>query len=292
MNTDVVARTSPHAGTANGGGYPTLMVHLDMGPTHAGLLNVAADLAGRFGSGVIGMAACQPLEITADAYGFGDIIQQDRDDIELCIQASEAEFRHALHNRVARLDWRSIVTTRPLPDAIAREARSADLLITGLGPGPAPEGNRSVDIGALVMQAGRPILIIPKAADAARLDRVVIGWNDTSEVRRAVADALPILSEASHVCVAAIVAEADIGDARAQVSDVMLWLGHHGIAATTVVSPSSGDDATRLASIADDEGADLIVAGAFGHSRMREWAMGGVTRDLLLHAKRCSFLSH
>ena len=270
----------------------TLLVHLDMGSSHAGLLRVAADLASRFQAGVIGITACQPIEITADGYGFDDVVQQDRDDIDRVIRASEAEFRAALHGRVERLEWQSLVTTRPLADVLAQEARAADLIVTGSGPGPAPEGNRLVDIGSLILQAGRPVLIVPQGAEAAPMQRVVVGWNDSSEARRAIQDALPILRQAKHVSVVTIVPEADMASGRNQVAGVVRWLGWHGIAAHEVVAPSDGDDTALLGSLADDDGADLVVAGAYGHSRVQEWALGGVTRDLLLHGKRCALLSH
>lgn len=272
--------------------YPTIMVHLGMGPTHAGLLRVAADLAARFHAGVIGIAACQPMEVMADAYGLGDVIQQDMDDIRQSIETLEAEFHAALDSRVERLEWRSAVTTTSLADFIAHEARSADLVVTGLGPGPAPEGNRRVDLASLIMQAGRPVLIVPKEAHDARMERVMVGWNDTREVRRAISDAMPILQQAKHVTVAAIVPAADMASGRTQVSGVTGWLKQHGIVAHALVAPSNGTDAVLLEQLAEDDGADLIVAGAYGHSRVREWALGGVTRDLLLHGRRCALLSH
>ena len=120
----------------------------------------------------------------------------------------------------------------------------------------------------------------------------MIAWNDTTEARRAIADALPLLTQAKHVCVATVTSEADIGDAREKLAEIVLWLARHGITAHAIASPSSGDDATRLDHIADDEAADTIVAGGYGHSRVREWIMGGVTRTLLHHPTRCAFLSH
>ena len=73
---------------------------------------------------------------------------------------------------------------------------------------------------------------------------------------------------------------------------VVNWLKRDGITAEAVASLSTGDDAARLDGIASDQAADIIVAGAYGHSRLREWALGGVTKDLLLRAGRCSFVSH
>ena len=89
-----------------------------------------------------------------------------------------------------------------------------------------------------------------------------------------------------------IAAEDDLDAANARLADVAGWLKRHGIDATPVTAASPGDDAARLDAIVREQGADLLVAGAYGHSRVREWALGGVTRDLLLRAGRCALVSH
>jgi nucleotide-binding universal stress UspA family protein len=88
------------------------------------------------------------------------------------------------------------------------------------------------------------------------------------------------------------VPEQDLAAARTQLADVALWLGRHGVTADQVASPSIGDDAEALWALARDLGAELIVAGAYGHSRLREWVLGGVTKNLLLSKDRYSFVSH
>ena len=84
----------------------------------------------------------------------------------------------------------------------------------------------------------------------------------------------------------------DLAEARADVADVVGWLKTHSVKAEPLAVAAKGDDAAQLSAIAQDHNADLVVAGAYGHSRLREWVLGGVTRDLLLHAGRCSLLSH
>ena len=111
------------------------------------------------------------------------------------------------------------------------------------------------------MQVGRPVLIVPTSDSALTLDHALIGWKD--------------LSAASK-----------------HVADVVAWLGRHAIKAQGSAHLSTGDDATALYAFGQDLGADVLVAGAYGHSRVREWMYGGVTRDLLLSANRCSLVSH
>lgn len=274
--------------------YATLMVHLELGHPNTTLLNVAGDLAGRLDANVIGIAVCQPLRIIYnDGYVPDSIIQQDRQTIDDEIKVAKAEFHAAMNVRIANSEWRSAVTYRSLSEHLAREARCADLVITGVDRNVSMfDTSRHVDIGDFVMQAGRPCLIVPEGMDRLKLDHVVVGWKDTGETRRAICDALPLLKKAGRVTVVEIADEENLAVARAHVQDVVGWLKRHGIDATPMVSLAIGTDAAELDSIVQAQRGDLLVAGAYGHSRVREWALGGVTRDLLLRAGRCSLVSH
>jgi nucleotide-binding universal stress UspA family protein len=275
--------------------YPTLMVRLQLGQSNAAPLKAAAALAMRVKADVIGIAVCQPMPVAyASGYWLGGEVEDCRVELEAETKAAEAEFRAALQHCGGDLSWRSMITVGPLADYVAQEMRSADLLITGVAPPIAVlDTSRQVSIGEIVMQSGRPTLVVPDGeAGGTRLARAVIGWKDTRETRRAVADAVPLLRRAEQVSVVEIAAAADLEAARARVSDVGRWLARHGIRAVSLVELSTGQDEAALEDIAEREKADLIVAGAYGHSRLREWALGGMTRRLILHPTRCSFLSH
>jgi nucleotide-binding universal stress UspA family protein len=179
----------------------------------------------------------------------------------------------------------------PLSDYLAREARSADLVVTGVDRNVPLDATRQVDHQDLVMQAGRPVLIVPAAAARTGFERVLVGWKETAEARRAIVDALPFLARAAHVTIAEIAAKEELAEARTRLADVVGWLEHHGIKAQPVAAAAGGTHAQGLKAIANEQKADLIVAGAYGHSRLREWVLGGVTNDLLLRADRCSLLS-
>jgi nucleotide-binding universal stress UspA family protein len=201
--------------------------------------------------------------------------------------------RAALADRIATVEWRSDVTYMALSACLAKEACCADLLITGVDRNTSIfDTSRHVDIGDLVMQAGRPCLIVPNGIDTLPLHHVMVGWKNTGETRRAVCDALPMLKVAGRVTVVTIAPKDEVTSAGHRLQDIIGWLKRHGIDATPIVSPSTGDDAARLSAILQEQGADLLVAGAYGHSRVREWALGGVTRDLLLRAGRCTLVSH
>jgi nucleotide-binding universal stress UspA family protein len=174
----------------------------------------------------------------------------------------------------------------------SRVRRSADLIITGPGSGGRVDAAPFVNIGDLVMQVARPVLVVPAAADELKLEQIMIGWKDTRETQRAVFDALPLLKKAAHVTVVEICAEREIAAARTCVEDVVGWLKWHSVVAESHASPSTGDDASLLNAIAQEQGANMVVAGAYGHSRLREWVLGGVTRDFLLRGEKFSLLSH
>lgn len=272
----------------------TLMVNLEPGHSNAGLLQIAADIAERFGCGVIGIAARQPMQIIyGEGHIPGDLIELDREETAKQIKDAEEQFRSALQTRVTTLEWRSSITFGSLSDYVADEARSAEVIITSVTAGTMDDASRRVDVGDLVMQAGRPVLIVTAGANNLKLDRVVIGWKDTRETRRAAFDALPLLKSAAHVAVVEIAAEGELAEAGARLNSVVGWLKRHGIVAMPVVSPATGDDGPQLSAFADTQRADVIVAGAYGHSRLREWALGGITRVILLRVEdRCSFVSH
>jgi len=274
--------------------YATLMVHLELGESNAGLLRVAGDLAERFQAAVIGIATCQPIQMAlSDGYVTGEVIGQDVEEIEREITAAEAEFRAALAPRADRLEWRSAITFTPLYDYLAHEARSADLIITKVDKNTSIfDSSRHVNMGDLVLQAGRPVLVIPTTANCLDLDSVVLGWKETPEARRAARDALPMLREAGRVTIVEIAAEAELAAAKARLEDVAAWLKRHGIVAECAAVAAVGDNAGQFDAIAQEQEADLIVAGAYGHSRLRELVLGGVTRDLLLTAGRCVLVSH
>ena len=283
--------------------YATLMVHLELGRSNAALLKITGDLAQRFKASVMGIAARQPLQMFyGDGYVTGDFYQQDEIEVAKALKAAEAEFRASLHHCAPSIEWRSARTYASLADYLVGEARSADLIVTSVASGDLFDASRSVNIGDLIMQAGRPVLTVPtfhhrsgtegSSVSELKLNRILVAWKDTREARRAAADALPLLRQADAVSVVEIAAEDDLDAAHQRVSDVVKWLKRHQIHAEGSAQISTANDAIALYTLCLERGADLIVAGAYGHSRLREWVLGGVTRDLLLSPNRCSLVSH
>ncbi len=274
-------------------GYPTLLVHLELDRANAGMLALAGGMAARFHSRVVGIAAGQPIAYASgDGYVPGDMIQQDIVDMEKRIGALEAEYRAAFAKSNIAIEWRSTVTYGPLADYLAKEARCADLILTGSPGKKGPTGTVVADVGALVLQAGRPVLVVPAATKTLKLGKVVVCWRDTREARRAVVDSLGLLKQADAVDLVEVTSDDLMAATRSRLQDVVAWLGLNGVSATPIATPADGNERATLASFIEERGADIVVAGAYGHSRMHEWALGGVTRDLWMHSDHCSLLSH
>ena len=113
--------------------YATLMVHLELGrPERRLAARRRRDMAARFEARVIGIAACRPMQMYyAEGYG-GNLIEQDRDELTAEIATAEAEFRLAVQSTVTRVEWRSTAACDRVVDFLAREARAADLVLTGV----------------------------------------------------------------------------------------------------------------------------------------------------------------
>ncbi len=272
----------------------TLMVVLRPGCRNTDLLRLTCELAGKLDAAVIGITGCQPIPVVmSEEWDTGDLVEQDRLQMHREIGAAQDEF-HAMQGlRGDEPQWRSDITNGSLSQYIAHQARCADVLIVGAAQDPQhPRLAHDIDIGDLVLHAGRPVLLAPPGAASLPLAQALIAWRDTREARRAVMDALPLLRLARRVAVVEVAPAADADAARHRVADVSHWLHRHGIAAEASVSASYGEDANELASVAQELGADLLVAGAYGHGRLRQWVLGGVTRDLLLRPDRCTLLSH
>ena len=273
--------------------YATLLVHLRLGATNESVLKVAGDLAQLHDAAVVGIAAFHPMPLAfGEVRRRGSVLEVDGAELLRNMLSAESQFRTALQGKVPSLEWRSTGRRLDLSNFIARQARTADLVLTEIVAGGILNSSRAGEAGSLIMHAGRPVLLVPSALSSPTLERVLVAWKDTREARRAVADALPLMRRATAVTVVEIVANENLTAARRHLDDVVVWLKRHGILAKACALNSKGEDAVGLRDIAHQEKSDLIVAGAYGHSRLHDWVMGGVTRELLLNPACCMLLSH
>ncbi|SHK30650.1 Nucleotide-binding universal stress protein, UspA family [Roseomonas rosea] len=276
-------------------GYKSILVHVTPEEAAGARLALAADLAERFDSHLIGLGAgC--INLPVDAMGDGSaaaaVVEIETEDLVAALRGAETRFRKALGQHGAKVEWRCF---QEFPaGAIAREARAADLVVLGREwAGGSANFSLAANPGDVVLRAGRPVLVVPPGIDRLEASRVVIAWKDTREARRAVRDALPLLQGAERVSVVEICEEEEQAEqAAARAEDVARYLVRHGIGARgSAQRMTERSAAAQIERVAQAEGADLIVAGGYGHARLREWVFGGVTRELLRGA-RCCLLSH
>ena len=272
--------------------YKTVMVGLALDRPNDACLRVAGDIAERFGARIIGVAASdlRPPMYFADGDFAQKLLDQEASAIETRLSELEAEFRISVEKRASAVEWRA-ARALPVP-YLLQQARAADIIVLGARSETLVDPCAAPDPNDLVMQAGRPLLVVPPRTEWLDLRSVLIAWKDVREARRTVFDALPILAAATEVTVAEV-PEQDgrRADALSHVADVAAWLRGHGIVANTLVPEKAGGVTGQLEKIAGNVGAGAVIAGAYGHSRLREWVLSGVTHHLATESRRCAFLS-
>lgn len=270
--------------------YRTLLVHAEAGLEPSHRAELAARLANVFDARLIGLAAetfeAPPAADPISALAVAEWYAAMHDRLLKDFKAAETAFRRDAAN--AEIEWRS---SKDYPaHALVRAARCADLIIVGQRAH--ESGARQPDPAEVVMASGRPVLIAPPGRNHLRGDTIVVAWKDARESRRATIDALPFLQRATKVIVNGITPRGGKGPVKSEVDDVVSFLRRHHVPAeglTTVATDGVAEELERVALI---EGADLIVCGAYGHSRLREWAFGGVTEHFLKHGREFVLMSH
>jgi nucleotide-binding universal stress UspA family protein len=272
--------------------YVTIMVCLAFEQSNERCLAIAGEMVERFDARVAGVAAAEfspPLYFTSGEQA-DKMIERGRNAIKTRLSELESEFRTAMNRSTKDVEWRSDMEI-PLR-FVAREARAADIIvIRQSGGGVLTDPFSGVNPSDLVMQAGRPLLVVPDEAGSFDLRSVLVAWKDTAEARRAIVDSLPLLRKAKDVTIAEIAEDGSREAALNRTDDVVAWLSRHNIAANALVPEENAHAGVALDRIASSIGADLVVAGAYGHSRLSEWILGGVTQHLMFESTRCVLLS-
>jgi nucleotide-binding universal stress UspA family protein len=264
------------------------MVHLEWDFEVDARVKLAATLADRFEAELIGINAWMPrprpvLEPDVEAREF--------EHMKVAAQAVSDKFRQKIGVDNRKVDCRTFLEFPT--ECISREMRAADLLVIGREFG-ADDPYLYPDTKAVVLKAGRPVLLVPAGKTSLPLRQVIVAWKDTREARRAVADALPLLKQAQQVIVTEICElESEVADSQERLHDVLGYLSRHGVcSAVDRVRPFDGTADNSLLNLIQDSSADLVVAGAYGHSRLGEWMFGGMTRTLFEKCPVCCLLSH
>jgi len=222
-----------------------------------------------------------------------DIIAQIDQQAEKTAKLAQHKY-HSMANR-AGYTMTSVIEKGNLISILDEYARYTDLLVLGQNHPEDPENISEALADNMVLEAGTPCLIVPHTSSSQfTAKRVLVAWNASREAARSVKDAMPILSNADYVEVLVVnptqyPAEIDI----VQSKSVSSFLMQHGIKPQIQVESGSNSKAgDTIISRASEINADLIVMGAYGHSRLREIVLGGVTRKLLARMTVPVFISH
>ncbi|MEK1891017.1 MAG: universal stress protein [Phyllobacterium sp.] len=270
--------------------YRTILVNFNIDGPVAPLMDFAINLAARFNSHLIGFTAAGVVAPTTARHGIlidNQTMGREREEIDLRMKILRREFESLAGTHVSH-EWREAVVN---PTSLLIEmSRVADLVITGpdevmtLG-----HSERCVNLGDVVLEAGRPVLVAAKDAKRIFTNTALIAWKDTREARRAVVDALPLLCQANDVVVATVADDADTLT-QESLDDVVTFLHRHGVKALSKIIEDKHESESLLTFARSIE-AELIISGAYGHSRVREMVFGGVTRSLLAEGNSSRFLS-
>ena len=203
-------------------------------------------------------------------------------------EAIAARFgRLSVKNEVRRFD----VYSSQMGLTLANEARTADLFIASR-----PYGHYNSHAEALeqvLFNSGRGCLFLPPVGDPRPFDKVVLAWRNSREAARAVSEALPIIAGAKSVIVA--MASED-GSAEEEGTmpgaDISRYLTRHGANVELRTLTNWTHVGEALLNEVERSQADLLVMGGYGHSRFREWVLGGATRDILTRAETPVFIAH
>ena len=274
--------------------YKVLMAHLDLDESGDARMSLAVELAGRFETALIGVSAWAPSPASGIDFAVIEPVP-DATDLQMMedlLKARGEKFRVVAGNASRPTEWRAALE---LPtEFVVREVRSADLMIIGSTRHPVlRDPYRCVDPGAVLLRAGRPILLVPRGVTSLAGKRIALAWKDTREARRAIADALPFLQKAETVAVVEFCEPSEEASARHRLDDVMRFLLRHDVrTANQRVRPIDVTVTNALFHFVHDDAIDLIVAGGYGHTRLGEWIFGGVTHDLVTNGQVCCLLSH
>ena len=272
--------------------YKTLVVHVDRAAENRVML--AADLARRHDAVLIGVAAGMwqpPIALIGPNIGAmtSEIIEAGREQVEADLKVSAVLFEKLTSRKGIETEWRSRLDFPG--NALTNAASAADLVIVGsMEEYTVGSEYRSVNPGDVLMSAGRPVLIAPGAIGDLDARNIVAAWKNTREARRALGDAVPVLARAESVVLLQVKEQ---GEETETIVDAESFLKRHGVVVSKEIrdlkEPTVADE---LRQYARDVEADLIVAGGYGRSRLREWVFGGVTRGLLSDDSIACMLSH
>jgi nucleotide-binding universal stress UspA family protein len=282
-------RESAPLSVANGNAdLREIIAFIDEQDQTAGILEFASMLAQEHGARLISVfiqpePIATPAETFARGKGMQSTIEVHQAQLERIEAGHKAQFEDVVRRHGIRSEWRSLPY---LSSEVGVHAYYADLVVIARPESASPTAGPPGLAESLVLSSGRPIIMFPPHGAVSQVRRVLVAWNATRESIRAVADALPLLVKANAVEVLVIDHQRrPEGHGQEPGADIARHLARHGAHVEVRSLSSGGGDVGRLLlSQAASFGGDLLVMGAYGHTQLREWIFGGVTRTVLYEA--------
>ena len=271
-----------------------LLVHVDDSKASKGRVAAAIHLAQTHGAHLAGLYVLPRYEIPvyAEVQIPDEILAAQREHALARAAETEKMFREVTDKAGLSAEWR--FAEDRLAPTLTLHGRHVDLVVVGQGVDTDPLSMSQGMAEHVVMESGSPTLVVPYiGAPDAIGKRVLVAWDASREARRAVHDAMPFLERAQTVTVLAINPPATADEERIPSVDICQHLARHGVNAEAAhVEAHDIAVGDMLLSRAADQGVDLIVMGAYGHSRFREFVLGGATRHLLRHMTVPVLMAH
>ena len=271
-----------------------ILVHVDSTNKSDARLSIASEIAERHEAHLVGLHV-KPFPFIPTSPEAGDFYAQFIEDQQRAIDhdadVAENKYNAALRKTTVSQEWR-VVSGYP-SDVVRRHARYADLIVVGQ-ENPEADGQASDLPNGTLRSTGRPVLVVPNESNVKTFARnVLVAWDAGIQATRALHDAMPLLVGAENVTVMAVNPK-DTGDHGADpCSDICLHLARHGVKAHAwPVTSTESNAESLLLKRAFEHGSDLLVMGAYGHSRMREFVFGGVTAHVLQNMHLPVLMSH
>ncbi|MEL6792917.1 MAG: universal stress protein [Pseudomonadota bacterium] len=264
----------------------TILLYLGAPETAARTLKPAVALARRCGAHLIGLHVTEGIEVYAGVSVFAGAI--DTEVVSAAAEARRAEIKAAFDAAVVGEDfvaeWRHVEAgAHTASDRIIEHARAADLVVLGQARPNDPDRDAAAVVQRTIRKCGRPVLVVPYAGSFEEIGRkALIGWSPTREAARAAHDAIPLLEGGEAMILTAHSARDPNTLGVETAKELALNLARHGVKAEVVERTNDGIAVgDLLENESFERGADLIVTGAFGHSRVYDFVIGATTTHLL-----------
>ena len=280
-----------------------ILVVLDNAPGNPDRLAIALDLARQHNAHLTGLCPLDlllPPDLGLLLGGYPDALALQYATEQMDAQTQEkaapieSHFREQLRLSSVQGEYQALSGT--VSSVVAARVRTADLAIIGQ---PDPDADLPATgrylLEDVLLAAGRPVLAIPFAGKFETIGKtVLVAWMNSREAARAMNDALPLIDPGANVTVLSVQRVRAAEDDELPSADAAEHLARHGLRATAArtVNDGSLSDSEAILSYAADIGADLLVAGCYGHSRARELVLGGVSRGLLRQMTVPLLMSH